>query len=230
LEAVVQYWPFVIKGLWVTIGLSLSSIGLAVVLGLLGAWAKLSKSRRLQKLAGLYTTTVRGIPDLVLMLFVFYGGQTLLNELGEASGLWTYVELSAFTTGVMAIGFIFGAYMTETFRGAYLMIARGQIEAGIACGMSRWILFSHIVWPQIVRYALPSFTNNWLTLLKTTALVSIIGLEDVVYTAVSAGRATQEPFAFLLTVFFIYLGLTAISDVSLRAVERKYSAGMLKGV
>ena len=91
-----------------TIGLSLSSIGLAVVLGLLGAWAKLSKSRRLQKLAGLYTTTVRGIPDLVLMLFVFYGGQTLLNALGEASGLWTYVELSAFTPGVMAIGFIFG--------------------------------------------------------------------------------------------------------------------------
>ena len=229
-ESVVQFWPFIMKGLALTIELSLSSICLAIVLGLLGAWAKLSQSHSLQKLAGLYTTIVRGIPDLVVMLFVFYGGQTLLNMIGESTSLWEYLELNSLTTGIVSIGFIFGAYMTETFRGAYLSISRGQIESGIACGMNRRVLFFHIIGPQLVRYALPSFTNNWLTLMKTTALVSVIGLEDVVYNSLSAGRATQEPFAFLLTVFAIYLGLTLISDVSLRFIERKYCTGFVRGV
>lgn len=104
----------------------------AVALGLLGAWAKLSGSRRTRRIAELYTTLVRGVPDLVLMLLLYFGGQMALNRIGAATGLWDYVELDAFTAGFLAIGFIFGSYMTETFRGALLAIPRGQIEAGTA--------------------------------------------------------------------------------------------------
>ncbi len=104
------------------------------------------------------------------MLIIYYGGQRLLNVLGEGTGLWKFVELNTFTAGVLSIGFIFGAYMTETFRGAALAIPRGQIDAGLAFGMRPSLLFRRILWPQLVRFALPGFTNIWLTLMKATAL------------------------------------------------------------
>jgi His/Glu/Gln/Arg/opine family amino acid ABC transporter permease subunit len=214
------------KGTLVTILVSLSSVLLAVAFGLLGAWGKLSASRAANRTANVYTTLIRGVPDLVLMLLIFYGGQQLLNNLGDATGLWGYVEINHFTAGVGTIGFIFGAYMTESFRGAYLAIPNGQIEAGVACGMSRILLMIRIIWPQLVRYALPSFSNNWLVLLKTTALVSVLGLHELVYESMTAGRSTRELFPFLFTALSIYLALTAISNLGLRWLDRKYSAGL----
>jgi His/Glu/Gln/Arg/opine family amino acid ABC transporter permease subunit len=226
MENVIAYMPLILKGTVVTITVSLASVVLAVLLGLLGAWGKLSKSRVAQKAAEGYTTIVRGIPDLVLMLLLFYGGQQLLNDLGDATGLWGYVEINQFSAGVATIGFIFGAYMTETFRGAFLSIPRGQIEAGVSCGMSPTLVFGRIVWPQLVRYALPSFGNNWLVLLKTTALVSVLGLHELVWEAFTAGRSTRQLFTFFFVTLLIYLALTAISDIGLRWLDRKYSAGI----
>ncbi len=179
-----------------------------------------------KKTADAYTTLVRGIPDLVLMLLLFYGGQQLLNDLGDATGWWGYLEIDQFTAGVFTIGFIYGAYMTETFRGAFLSIPNGQIEAGIACGMSPGMRFRRVVWPQLVRYALPSFGNNWLVLLKGTALVSVLGLHELVWEAFTAGRSTRQLFTFFFVVLMLYLVLTAISDAGLRYLERKYSAGV----
>jgi His/Glu/Gln/Arg/opine family amino acid ABC transporter permease subunit len=228
-DSVSQFMPFILKGLKVTILLSLLSVLVAIVLGLLGAWAKLSRSRRAQKIAEVYTVVVRGVPDLVLMLILYYGGQHVLNLLGEGTGLWQYLELNEFFAGLLSLGFIFGAYMTETFRGAALSIPRGQIEAGIAFGMPRFLLFRRIVWPQLVSYALPSFTNNWLTLMKATALVSVIGLEDLVYNGYAAGKATRMPFTFMLVVLAIYLLLTAVSDLALRWTDRRYAVGRRLG-
>lgn len=224
MDAVLQFSPFVLAGLRITVALSVLSLLVAITLGLLGAWAKLSASRMARRIAELYTTLVRGVPDLVLMLLLYFGGQMVLNRIGAATGLWRHWELNAFTAGIIAIGFIFGSYMTETFRGAALAIPRGQIEAGIASGMSRVVLFRRIIWPQLVRYALPSFTNIWLTLMKTTALVSVIGLEDLVYNGYSAGKATQMPFTFMFVVLMTYLAMTAISDLGLRWLDRRYSA------
>jgi histidine transport system permease protein/arginine/ornithine transport system permease protein len=224
MEAVGQFLPFILRGLKVTVSLSLLSVLVAVLLGLLGAWAKLSRSPRARKAADLYTVFVRGVPDLVLMLILNFGGQRLLNIVGEATGLWEYLELNEFFAGFLSIGFIFGAYMTETFRGAALSIPRGQIEAGIAFGMGRALLFRRILWPQLVRYALPSFTNNWLTLMKATALVSVIGLEDLVYNGYAAGKATRMPFTFMFVVLVIYLALTAVSDLGLRWLDWRYGA------
>lgn len=226
MDTVIAYLPSIIDGTMVTVAVALASLALSVVLGLLGAWAKLSKSRVAPRIGNAYTTLIRGVPDLVLMLLLFYGGQQLLNELGSATGLWGYVEIDKFMAGVLTIGFIFGAYMTETFRGAYLAIPKGQIEAGVAAGMSPPLVFGRIVWPQLVRHALPSFGNNWLVLLKTTALVSVLGLQELVYNAFTAGRSTRQLFTFMFVALLVYLVLTAISDVGLRWLDRRYSAGV----
>jgi len=227
---VIAYSPYLLKGLGVTIALSLLSILLTVALGLIAASARLWGRRWLRTLAGVYTTVARGVPDLVFMLLLYFGGQVLLNRIGALTGLWSYVGLNQFTAGVLAIGFIFGAYMSETFRGAYLSIPYGMIEAGIAVGMTRRKLFSRIIWPQLVRYALPGFTNIWLTLMKSTALVSVIGLEDIVYSGFAAGRATRQPFTFMLVALFAYLAMTILSDVGLRVLERRYARGVVRGV
>ncbi len=213
----------VLSGLGLTVALSLAAVCLAIVFGIMGATLRLSRNPVLRMIGRTYTTLIRGIPDLVLMLLVFFGGQMLLNNLGAATGWWSYLEISPFMAGSITIGFIFGAYMTETFRGAFLSIPVGQIEAAKAIGMTSRQCMIRIVWPQIVPLALPSFTNNWLVLLKTTALASILGLHDIMYNAHQAGRTSQEPFLFLLMAFFIYLGLTKISDVGLRALGKRYA-------
>ena len=107
------------------------------------------------------------------MLLIFFGGQMLVNQFAESVGYEDYIDVSPFIAGVLTIGFIYGAYMTETFRGAILAVPPGQLEAGQAFGMSRWQVFREVLLPQTIRYALPGFGNNWLVLLKTTALLSV---------------------------------------------------------
>jgi His/Glu/Gln/Arg/opine family amino acid ABC transporter permease subunit len=227
-DLIIEYQGQLLSGTWVTVKLAVLSLLIAVMFGLLGAWAKLSKNLLAQKTAAGYTTIVRGVPDLVLILLVFFGGQELANQIGSLTGLWDYAEISQFAAGVGTIGVVFGGYMTETFRGAILAIPRGQIEAGVACGMSRFTIFRRIIWPQMVRYALPGFSNNWLVQIKSTALVSVIGLQDVVYNGFVAGRSTRQLFTFMFAVLMIYLVLTAISDAGLRWLDKKYSKGIVR--
>lgn len=230
MDIIFEYRGQLLAGTWITIQLAVLSLFLAAFFGLLGAWAKLSKNRVAQNIASVYTTIVRGVPDLVLLLLVFFGGQELLNSIGKLTGLWNYLEVSQFAAGVGTIGVIFGGYMTETFRGAILAVPKGQIEAGVAGGMNRFVLFRRVIWPQMVRYALPGFSNNWLVQIKTTALVSIVGLQDVVYNGFVAGRSTRQLFTFMFAVLIIYLILTAVSDVVLRWLDRKYSKGVVRAV
>ena len=226
MESIWEYRYLLLDGTVVTVQLAVGSLILSVVLGLAGASAKLASNPISNRLASAYTTLVRGVPDLVLMMLLFYGGQQIVNDLGTVTGWWAYLEIEQFIAGIGSIGFVFGAYMTETFRGAILAIPRGQIEAGISCGMTNLTIFRRITWPQMVRHALPSFTNNWLVLIKATALVSVIGLHDVVWNASTAGRSVREPFTFMFAVLLIYLALTAISDIGLRWLDRRYSAGV----
>jgi|TARA_B100002003_G_scaffold18817_1_gene15592 histidine transport system permease protein/arginine/ornithine transport system permease protein len=226
MDSVWEYRNLLLSGAAVTVQLALASLTLSVFLGLIGASAKLAVNPIFRRTANIYTTLVRGVPDLVLMMLLFYGGQQVVNDLGGATGWWDYVEINQFIAGVWSIGFVFGAYMTETFRGAILAIPRGQIEAGISCGMTPLLIFRRITWPQMVRHALPSFTNNWLVLIKATALVSVIGLHDLVWNASTAGRSVREPFSFMFAVLIIYLILTACSDVGLRWLDRRYNVGV----
>ncbi len=222
------YGPSILQGALLTLEVALLSLALAVLLGMLGALAKLSKSRVARVIATIYSTVIRGIPDLVLMLLIFFGGQVLVNQLAEAVGYDGYIDINPFIAGVLTIGFIFGAYMTETFRGAILAVPRGQLEAGHAYGMSNWQVFYRILSPQMIRHALPGFGNNWMVLLKTTALVSIIGLDDMVRKAALAAGATRLPFTFYLVVAIGFLVFTTVSVLLLKWAEQRYSAGFTR--
>ena len=220
------YGPSIFQGTILSLEVSLASLVIAMFLGIIGALSKLSSSRPLQLLAQIYTTVIRGIPDLVLMLLVFFGGQVFINQIGPLFGYNQYIDINPFIAGVSTIGFIFGAYMTETFRGAILAVHKGQIEAGSAYGMSRLLVLRRITLPQMVRHALPGFGNNWLVLIKTTALVSIIGLDDMVRKAGLAAGATRKPFTFYLVVAINYLIITSVSIYLLKYLERRYSVGV----
>ncbi len=211
-----------------TVAVSLASLMLSTMLGLLGATAKLSGRRSLVWLATLYTTVVRGIPELVLMLLVFYGAAIGINSLFESMGLDYTLDLNPFVAGVVTLGFIYGAYMTETFRGAIMSIPRGQMEAAWAFGMGPGKTFFRITLPQMLRYALPGYTNNWLVLIKATALVSLIGLQDMTYLAKQASAATRQPFVFLLFAAALYLVFTSISLWVLKRLNNRYSLGSEK--
>jgi arginine/ornithine transport system permease protein len=225
MQDVLAYMPFILSGFLLTVTVALGSLAVSVVLGMIGAVAKLSSSSIARMVAGVYTTIIRGVPDLVMMLIIFFGGQLLINDIGDKLG-WDYIDIDPLTAGVITIGFIFGAYMTETFRGGILAVSRGEIEAGYAYGMTATQVFFRITLPQMVRHALPSFGNNWLVLAKTTALVSVIGLHDMVFNAGQAGGATRQPFTFFFVVAMLFLVITGVSDVGLRWLNRRYTVGV----
>jgi arginine/ornithine transport system permease protein len=224
-----SYLWVILQGSLLTVGVSLGALLVSIVLGLVGAAAKLSGKPVWVGLATLYTTIIRGIPDLVLMLLVFYGGTIGINTLLEKLGSEATVDIEPFAAGIITIGFIYGAYMTETFRGAILSIPPGQMEAAWAFGMGRSQTFFRITLPQMVRYALPGFTNNWLVLIKATALVSLIGLQEMTYLAKQASAATRSPFAFFLFTGALFLIYTSVSLYALKKVNARYSLGAKRG-
>ncbi|QBM19212.1 histidine transport system permease protein HisQ [Marinobacter sp. JH2] len=227
------YGPALAEGAVVTIELAFMSLALAVTLGLLGASAKLSGNRVLTGIATTYTTLIRGVPDLVMMLLFYYGGQVAVNALSDY--LWEtreidfFFQFDPFISGVVTIGLIFGAYMTETFRGAFLAVNVGQIEAAKAYGFTRWHTFRRVMIPQMMRHALPGIGNNWQVLLKTTALVSIIGLTDMVRVAEEAAKAERMPFHFFIPVAAVYLTLTAVTELFIRWLDKRANVGVVQG-
>jgi arginine/ornithine transport system permease protein len=149
-----------------------------------------------------------------------------LNYLVTVMGSKGSVDINPFVAGVLTLGFIYGAYMTETFRGAILAIPGGQSEAALAFGMGRTQTFLRIIAPQMVRYALPGFTNNWLVLIKSTALASLIGLQEMTYIAKQASAATRSPFEFFLFTAALFLLFTSASLWVLRSLNTRYSLGI----
>ena len=216
-----QIWA----GTITTVELSLLSLLVSFALGLAGASAKLSKLKLLRGVATVYTTIIRGVPDLVLMLLLFYSLQIWLNDATDYFNM-DQINLDPFTSGVITLGFIYGAYFTETFRGAFQAVPRGQLDAARACGMGRWLEFRRILFPQMMRYALPGLANNWQVILKATALVSIIGLSDVIKATQDAGKGTFRMFYFSVLAGLVYLVLTVISNGVLLLLERKYAIGV----
>ena len=146
------YFLNILQGLLVTIGVALGALVVATLLGLAGAAAKLSPFRPLNWLGDIYSTVIRGVPDLVWMLLLYFGGQILVNDIAELLGYRRGPQINPFVAGVLTIGFVYGAYMTETFRGAIMSVPKGQSEAGWAYGMSRFYTFRRMVLPQMVRF------------------------------------------------------------------------------
>jgi len=210
-----------IDGLWITVELSLCSLAIGLVLGCLGAIMKLSSSVILRRISETYTTVIRAIPELLVLLILYFGGTAILSKI-----MGSYVEVSAFVAGVVALSTIFGAYATETIRAAFLTIDRGQVEAGKAFGFSPRKLFFRIELPQLWRYSLPGLGNLWLVLLKDSALVSIIGLEDLMRKTKIAAGFTKEPFTFYFAAALLYLVLTIISVLVLNEMRKRTELGV----
>ena len=166
------------------------------------------------------------MPELLLILLVYYGVPTLIQDIAEGAGYEIIVDLNPFVAGVVTIGFIYGAFATEVFRGAFLAVPRGQIEAARAIGMSRALTFRRIVLPQMWRFALPGLGNVWMVLIKATALISVIQLPELMRNAQIAMGATKLPFTFFFVASLFYLGITIVSMV----VQRRAEAWANRGV
>ena len=217
MSRVLDFSGLLLQGAGVTVALALLSLALATLLGMLGAWAKLGGGAIARGVAGGYTGLIRGIPDLVLIMLIYYGGQRMLNEV---YGLGV-VQLSQFAAGVFAIGLVYGAYLTETFRGAWMGLDRGQFDAIKALALPRWTALRKVLLPQFVRAALSGYSNVWQVLVKSTAVVSVIGLKGIVNNAFVIGRGERMIFEFMLVAFFFYLLITIVSERLLRIVERR---------
>jgi His/Glu/Gln/Arg/opine family amino acid ABC transporter permease subunit len=219
------YGASLFAGAMLTLSVALGSLVIAALLGVAGASARLSRNRFLRFGAQAYTTVIRGVPDLVMMFLVYYGGQIALNKLADRFG-WDGLTIDPFVAGTLTIGFIFGAYLSEIFRGAFLAVPSGQREAALAYGMSRTQAFVRIVGPQMLRHALSPLSNTWLVMVKSTALVSLIGLSDLMQRASSAGNATQRPFLFYAAAGVMYLVFTSASELLFAWLRQRYAAGV----
>ncbi|WP_024667580.1 ABC transporter permease [Pseudomonas syringae] len=221
------FGPALAAGALMTVQLALSALCLGLVLGLLGALAKTSPYKPLQWLGGTYSTLVRGIPELLWVLLIYFGTVNGMRALGEWLGI-PNLALSAFAAGVIALGLCFGAYATEVFRGAILAIPKGHREAGLALGISRSRILFKLVLPQMWRIALPGLGNLFMILMKDTALVSVIGLEEIMRHAQIAVGFTKEAFTFYMVAAIMYLGLTVLAMIGMYFLEKHAGRGFLR--
>ena len=214
-------------GTKITLLVGLSAAPVVLALGLLGAWGKLAGNPIARSLAGFYTTIVRGVPEFVLILLVYYGITILLQHLlSLATGGEVLIDIDPFTAGTLTLGVIYGAFTTEVFRGAFQALDRGQIEAARACGMSRILLFRRIMLPQAWRFAIPGLGNIWLLLIKATALMSIVQLPELMRMTDVAARAVRMPFTFYFAASIIYLLITIVSLLVLQRAEAWANRGI----
>lgn len=202
-----------------TVAVSCVAFALGSLLGALIAWARIEGNRMLELAADAYTTVLRGIPDLLVIYLLYFGGSAALTGLGHALGVKGFVGVDAFAAGAIAVGIISGAYQSEIFRGAFGAIAKGELEAARSVGMPRWLLFRRIIVPQALRFAIPGLGNVWQLALKESALISVVGLTEILRQAQVGAGSTRQPFAFFITAALLYLMLTTISGWGFQRAE-----------
>ena len=186
---------------------------------------KLSKFKFLNLIANIYTTVIRGVPELLVIYLFFFGGSGAIMFVASMFGYNEYIEINAFVTGSFAIGIISGAYSTEVFRGAIQSIDKGQFEAAKVLGFSKFKQFYKIVLPQMLRLAIPNLSNVWQITLKDTSLISVTGLVEIMRQSYIAAGSTRDPLFFYLFAAVLYLLLTFISMKLINKLEVKYSRG-----
>lgn len=200
---------------WMTLGLALASLVGGMVLALAFSAAELSKQRALVWPVATLTTLIRGLPELLVVLFIYFGStQVLFLITGE------YVEFSPFACGVLALSLLFASYATQTLRAALNAVPSGQRLAALALGLGKGHIFFRIVLPQAWRHALPGLGNQWLVLLKDTALVSLIGVNEMMRQAQMASASTYQPFTWYAAAALIYLAISLVSEFGLKQASR----------
>ena len=221
------YGHMLVEGAIETVLVSICSFIVCIALGLVGSAGKLSRNRVARGFANAYTVIIRGVPELVLMLLIYYGGTVMMQNIATAiSGQDERIDINSFVAGVLVIGFVYGAFSTEVFRGAFQSIPKGQVEAAKACGMNSWQIFRRIKLPQVWRFAIPGLGNVWLVLVKATAITSVIGLTELTRQADVIKQPTRLPFTVFLIAALLYLLFTMLSDLFRSRMERRAALGI----
>jgi octopine/nopaline transport system permease protein len=220
LEVLSGWWDDYFWASVVVLKVFMSSLGFMVLFGLLGATAKLSGNRVAQKLASVYTVVFRGTPEILIVLLLYFGSAITLTAVAQLfNPNIKFVDIPPFWAGTFAISFIVGSYATETFRGAFLAVNPGNVEAARALGLSRLHTLIHVKIPEMWRVALPPFGNHMLSLVKDTALISIIGLNETLYVAKQATSVTGKPFTMYIVVGCIYLAFSTVITLTVMVLE-----------
>jgi polar amino acid transport system permease protein len=207
-------------GLMVTLEISLGAFIMGLAIGGLAAWVKLKGSSWAVGIANLYSTICRAVPEILLIILLFFAGQTALNAALTALG-FADVGISGFAAAITVLGLVQGAYASEILRGAILAIPKGQIEAARAYGLEGTTLFRRITVPAIIPFALPGLANLWMVLVKDSTLISVVGYNELMFTTKQAAGATKYYFSFYLLVAAIYYGITLISNVLIKSIENR---------
>ncbi|MCO6423460.1 ABC transporter permease [Sinorhizobium meliloti] len=207
-------------GFLVTASLAVATLPVGLVIGFFVALAKQSQEKSLRLAGNIYTTIFRGLPELLTLFIVYYGLQILVQQFLATVGYEGAVEINAFVAGMIALGVVFSAYCSEVLLSAFKAIPHGQYEAGDALGLHRGKTMRLIILPQLIRIALPGLGNLWMALLKDTALVSVIGLPDILRQTGIAARVTKHAFEFFGIACVLFLVLAMISSVVFSALER----------
>ncbi len=208
-----------------TLIVSILSMGLGLFLAIITVWAKIIQSRITRFIATFYTTVIRGVPELLVIYLIFFGGNAVVMSIAKIFGYNGYIELNALTIATIAIAFISATYSSEVLRAAYLSINKGQVEAAKALGLNRFSIFIRILAPQIIRYALPGIGNVWQITLKDTSLISVTGLVEIMRQSRIASNVEHSPLTFLITAALLYLFLTTFSGKFFKILEIKFSQG-----
>jgi polar amino acid transport system permease protein len=214
-----------LRGLLASVQIAVGAYVLGLLIGTAGAYGKLYGGPVIRDLLEVYTTIVRAVPELVLILLLFYAGTDLLNRAMAAIG-YGPVNISALAAGIVVIGFVQGAYSTEVLRGAILAVPQGQIEAARAYGMGPGLLLRRITLPAMLPYAIPGLANLWLIATKDTALLAVIGFNELTLATRQAAGATKAYFTFFMAAGVLYLCLTLVSNVIIARVERWSRRGL----
>jgi polar amino acid transport system permease protein len=207
-------------GVIVTIEISVGAYLVGLLIGGLASWAKLSGPGWTRLIANGYTTVCRSVPEILLIIILFYAGQTALNALMAGLGFGD-VGISGFAAAVTVLGLVQGAYASEILRGAVLAIPKGQTEAARAYGIEGFTRFHRMTVPAILPYALPGLANLWMIIFKDSTLISVVGYNELMFTAKQAAGATKYYFSFYLFAGVIYYAITIVSSGVIRVIETR---------
>lgn len=218
--------PRLLTGAGLTFAVAVCGFFLAVVIGALGAWCKIRGNACVRVLADIYTTALRGVPDLLVIYLVYFGSSALLTGLGHFFSADGFISLPGFVAGSLAIGVVGGALCTEVLRGGFSVVSTGELEAAMAFGMTRAVCLRRVLAPLLLRSAMPGLGNTWLSLLKDSSLLSATGVIELMRASQVAADSTHMPFDFYLTAAAIYVLMAILSGLLIRRAERHYSRGV----
>ena len=215
-----------LAGAWLTLQISFCGYLIGLGFGLMGAWAKLSGNRAAFLISETYTTLIRAVPELLLILLLYYSGSSAIAQLLSVMGMGEQVQVNGFAAAVATLGFVQGAYSTEVLRGAILSVPKGQMEAAKAYGMPPMLRFRRVLFPLMIRYALPGLNNLWVNILKDSSLISVVGLSELVFTSKTAASGTKHYFFFYTAAGLVFMLLTTMSNFGVSYLERRVNRGV----